>query len=129
MTDLFLTALGLLVLLQVKHLFADYFLQTARMLSGRDEYLHLGRVQHAGLHAAFSLLAFLIVGATLVPALLICLAEGIVHYHIDWAKGRHGAARAYGPQDAGFWRAFGVDQFAHQITYVAMIWLWGAYAL
>lgn len=118
------TALILLTLLQVKHLFADYFLQTPRMLSGRDEYIHLGRAQHAGLHAVFSVGAFLVIGAPVMFTLMLCLAEWVVHYHIDWAKGRHTAIKKHGPNEAGYWRAFGVDQLMHQLTYVAMIWLW-----
>ena len=120
------TALILLVLLQVKHLFADYFLQTRRMLTGRDEYLHLGRAQHAGLHGILSVVALLLVGAAPLITLVICLIEAVVHYHIDWAKGMHSTARQHGPTDASYWRAFGVDQLLHQLTYVAMIWAWAA---
>lgn len=125
----FETVLGLLILLQVKHVLADFFFQTKRMLSGRNEYLHLGRMQHAGMHAVFSVVALLVVGAPLVFTLVLCLIEGVVHYHIDWAKGRHSAATNYAPTDGGYWRAFGVDQLLHQLTYVAMIWAWGMYAL
>ena len=123
------TALVLLVLLQVKHLFADYFLQTPRMLSGRDEYLHLGRVQHAGLHGLFSVVALLLVGAPVVFTLVLCVVEAVVHYHIDWAKGRYSANKQHGPTDAGYWRAFGTDQLLHQLTYVAMVWAWAAFAV
>ena len=51
MTQLALSILILLSLLQVKHMFADYFLQTRKMLEGRGAYLHLGRAQHALVHA------------------------------------------------------------------------------
>ncbi|OAN74085.1 hypothetical protein A8B82_18880 [Sulfitobacter sp. EhC04] len=118
----------LLTLLQVKHLFADYFLQTPRMLSDRARYLHLGRVQHAGVHTGLSLVALLLVGVGPMLALVIFLAEGVAHFHIDWIKGRHAESSGKGPDQAGYWHAFGVDQMMHQLTYVAMLWavvVWG----
>lgn len=118
------TGLILLFFLQIKHLFADYFLQTPRMLSGRGQYVHLGRAQHAGLHAVFSLIIFLVAGAGVVFSLLLCLGEAVVHYHIDWGKGRHSDKTGYTPADPGYWRAFGTDQLLHQLTYLAMIWIW-----
>ena len=127
-TALNLTLL-LLILLQVKHLFADYFLQTSRMLMNRTAYVHLGRAQHAGLHAVFSVVIFLLLGAPLVFILVLCLLEWVVHYHIDWAKARHSEKAQNGPEDAAYWRAFGVDQFMHQLTYVAMIWAWAFFTL
>ena len=123
------TALVLLTLLQVKHLFADFFLQTPRMLGGRDRYFHLGRGEHAGLHALLSLIAFLVIGAPLAFAFVLCLVEMALHYHIDWIKGRYSDRVADTPADASYWRAFGADQLAHQLTYLAMVWAWGVYAL
>lgn len=124
MTAALQTALVLLVLLQVKHLFADFYLQTQRMLAGRDEYLHVGRAQHAGLHGLFSFVAFVIIGAPALFSIILCAAEAVLHYHIDWAKGWHGARKNYGPTDAAYWRAFGLDQLLHQLTYVGMVWIW-----
>lgn len=122
------TALILLVLLQVKHMFADFFLQTPRMLSGRDEYIHIGRMQHVAIHGALSVPAFLIIGAPLVFTVVLIIVEVVVHYHIDWGKGRHSATTQHGPADAGYWRAFGLDQLLHQLTYVAMVWIWAGVA-
>lgn len=121
------TALILLALLQVKHLFADFFLQTPRMLEGRDRYIHLGRAEHAGLHGLLSLIAFLVVGAPLEFTLVLCVLEMAAHYHIDWAKGRYSVKVGDTPADASYWRAFGADQLAHQLTYLAMVWAWGAF--
>ena len=122
------TALILLVLLQVKHLFADFFLQTPRMLGGRDRYFHLGRTEHSALHALLSIIAFLVLGVPLAFTFLLCLIEMALHYHIDWIKGRHSEKSGDTPMDARYWRAFGGDQLAHQLTYIAMVWAWGVYA-
>lgn len=123
------TGLLLLTLLQVKHLFADFFLQTPRMLSNREVYLHFGRAEHALLHSVLSFLAMMIVGAPLLFSATLAALELVLHYHIDWLKGRHSEIQQHTPADAGFWRAFGTDQLAHQLTYVAMIWAWGSYAI
>jgi hypothetical protein len=119
--------LVLLCLLQAKHMFADFFLQTKIMLDGRDTYAHFGRFLHAGVHAAGSAIAFLCVASPLSFILPVVLAEWIVHFHIDWWKGRHTSIQKLTPKDAGFWRATGVDQAMHQFTYVAMVGLWIAY--
>lgn len=114
----------LLCLLQIKHLFADFFLQTPKMLSGRDEYLHTGRAQHAGVHALGSVVVFLLMGASVGFILLICLAEWVVHFHIDYGKAHYSEKKELTPQQAVFWRAMGTDQCLHQLTYIAMTAVW-----
>ncbi|WP_082181829.1 DUF3307 domain-containing protein [Aestuariivita boseongensis] len=128
MTELALQILILLSLLQIKHMFSDYFLQTSRMLEGRGTYFHMGRAQHALVHAVGSLICLLIVGAPIGVILVLILLEWVVHFHIDWAKAAYTATKGHGPADAGFWRAAGFDQFLHQMTYVAMIWAWLVFA-
>lgn len=122
MSDPVLFVLGLLFLLQAKHLFADFYLQTTRMLRDRGRYLHFGRLQHAGLHGIGSLVALVLVGVPTALALLVSAIELAVHFHIDWAKGRWSDHTGHGPDEAGYWRAFGVDQALHQWTYLAMVW-------
>ncbi|WP_394356569.1 DUF3307 domain-containing protein [Sedimentitalea todarodis] len=114
----------LFCLLQIKHMFADYFMQTPRMLADRAVYVHVGRAQHAAIHAAGSAIAFFLIGAPIGFIVAICAAEWVVHFHIDWGKARHGEASGCGPNDAGFWRAAGIDQALHQLTYIAMVWAW-----
>ncbi|MFK7755138.1 MAG: DUF3307 domain-containing protein [Sedimentitalea sp.] len=123
------TVLILLCLLQIKHMFADYFLQTPRMLSGRGEYWHMGRAQHAGVHSVFSALVLGIMGTTPVMMVVLVVGEWIVHFNIDWAKARYSEFRGYTPTQAGFWRAAGFDQALHQLTYVGMVWIWAGAAL
>ncbi len=121
------TALFLLCLLQIKHMFADYYLQTSKMLSGRGEYFHLGRAQHAGIHAIGSIIAFLILGTPLIFTLVVAALEWFVHFNIDYAKARYSDAKGFDPSQAGFWRAAGTDQALHHLTYVAMVWAWAVH--
>lgn len=114
----------LMCLLQIKHMLADYFLQTKSMLDGRDEYAHFGRFLHAGVHAVGTFIALLVVGAHLSFILPVILAEWAIHFHIDWWKGRHTTDQNLTPADAAYWRASGIDQALHQFTYVAIVGLW-----
>jgi hypothetical protein len=114
----------LICLLQIKHMFADYFLQTPKMLSGRGEYLHVGRAQHAGIHALGSALVLLVMGAGLPFLLIVVLVEWFVHFNIDWGKAKLSDSLGYGPDQAGYWRLAGLDQALHQLTYVAMTLVW-----
>lgn len=116
------SALALLVLFQIKHMFADYFLQTPKMLTGREKYWHMGRAQHAGVHLIGSVLVLLPFGLTPVFFVVLVVTEWVVHFNIDWAKARYSMARQHTPIDAGFWQAAGVDQALHQLTYIAMVW-------
>ena len=118
------TVLALFALLQVKHTFADYFMQTQRMLSNRGVYAHFGRVQHVGVHAILTLLVVLFMGLPLSVAFALAAIDGILHFHIDWLKGRHSERTGEGPETKGYWRAFGIDQLAHQLSYIGMIWFW-----
>jgi hypothetical protein len=117
------SALILLVLLEIKHLFADYFLQTPIMLANRGKYVHPGRALHCGVHIAGSAVAMGICGVPIGLLGTLLLLEWLVHYHIDFAKGAWSNHLDHGPKDAGYWRAFGVDQFLHQLTYVIMVWV------
>lgn len=105
-------------------MFADFFFQTPRMLTDRERYIHFGRMQHVALHAIGSAIVFAVVLASPVFILATVVLEAIVHYHIDWAKGRYSWATGFTPKDAAYWRAVGVDQALHQLTYVAMVALW-----
>ncbi len=53
---------------------------------------------------------------------MICLAEFLVHYHIDWIKECMGRKYMLTPDRIGFWRLHGSDQALHQLTYLAMLW-------
>ncbi len=118
------TVLVLLVLLQIKHLFADFFMQTPKMLTGRSTYIHMGRAQHAAIHSAGSVLVFLIFGAPLPFIAIVVLLEWVVHFHIDWCKAAYSEMKGHTPQMPAFWHAMGVDQALHHLTYVAMTAAW-----
>ena len=116
----------LLVMLQIKHLVADYGLQFGFMLRGREDFLHAGRLAHVAIHAIGSGLALIVVGTQAGLLLIVVLAESAAHYLIDWSKAAWVAKRALTPRDRGFWWATGADQCLHQLTYLAVGWVWFA---
>lgn len=125
MDDMILT-LVLLAGLQVKHLLADFVLQTSFMLAGKGRYGHIGGLSHAALHGVLSLPILLLAagvfaGPSLGLVLLIVLVEVLVHYHLDWAKERWVRYHAVTSSHPGFWRAIGIDQSLHQLTYLMMV--------
>ena len=121
-----LTVLGLVLLLQVKHVVADYMLQNAYILANRRIYGHPGGLLHVAIHLAGSLAALLVLGTG--PGLLAALlaAEAVVHYHLDWAKDNFVARRGLTTTDRVYWYAAGIDQGLHQATYLAMAAAWAA---
>jgi len=53
--------------------------------------------------------------------ILICgLIDLVVHYHVDWLKVKFGSKDITNPQ---YWREFGADQLAHQLTYLLFAYL------
>jgi len=122
------TVLLLLCLLQIKHMFADYYLQTPKMLSGRGTYFHLGRAQHAAVHVLGSVIIFALFRAPVEFILIVAALEWIVHFHIDFAKASYSDKKRLQPNQAAFWRAAGLDQCLHNLTYIAMAWAWVSFA-
>lgn len=111
----------ILLLMQVKHLLADYVWQTGWMVANKGRYGHPGGIAHAGMHAVFSLVVVLVTGFTPLLALGLALFEFVVHYHVDWSKDQILRRRALDAKMREYWIWTGVDQFAHQITMLAMI--------
>lgn len=117
----------LVLLLQIKHLVADFFLQNAYILDNRRFYGHPGGLLHVAIHLVGSLIVLVVVGTTTAVLLPILAVEAIVHYHLDWSKDNFVAARSLTPRDPVYWYATGVDQALHHLTYLGMA-LWWAVA-
>ena len=112
--------IGVLAILQVKHLFVDFFFQTPRQIAMKGVYGHPMGLAHAGQHAVASLPIFLMMPVAPEVAALVIGGEFVVHYHIDWVKAVVGDRYGWTVRDKEYWRGFGSDQFAHQATYLAI---------
>ena len=113
-----------LFLLFTKHLIIDFPLQTPYQWMNKGTYGHPGGLLHAGLHALGTLFVFLIVGASIEGAIILAVIDGIVHYHIDWAKmninSRYGWKADTSPH---FWTLLGINQYLHALTYLLLVTL------
>jgi hypothetical protein len=111
------TFLIILFLLQIKHVLADFVWQTDAQLKYKGVYGHPLGVEHSVIHSALTAVIFLIFFG-IQPAIFAGLIDFFLHYHIDYVKMR------YGEKDIAqkrFWIHFGLDQFAHQATYIILI--------
>jgi hypothetical protein len=107
-----------------KHFWADFVFQTSYQYLNKGRYGHPGGLLHTAIHVVMTIPVFLILApASATHAALILLAESLIHYHMDWAKERAQRINAWGPAQAAFWRALGVDQLVHGMTYVLIVWM------
>lgn len=116
--------LALLFLLQVKHYYADFVIQTYMQTVKKGVWLHPIGISHSIDHAWCTLLALLIFNffhrTDVLVILAVGLAEAFIHYIIDFVKVKYGIKDNTKPL---FWNQFGLDQLAHQLTYLAMVFV------
>lgn len=118
--------LACFVILQIKHFVADFVWQTDRMVLEKGIYGARYGLYHSGIQALGTFLAF----AWLHPLLGLTTAiiDFVAHYHIDWAKININRKYNYTPKDHKFWFWLGLDQLAHQLTYVFLVgWVFFAF--
>jgi len=121
MTDPAQIALVGVLILLVKHLVFDFFLQTRFQYQNKGIYGHPGGFVHAGLHALGTAPVFLWIAPSMRLAAAIMAGEFVVHYHVDWVKEQVNKRMQLTAEQAPFWWTLGVDQFLHGATYVAIV--------
>jgi hypothetical protein len=113
--------LFLLFLLQVKHWYADFVIQTYMQTIKKGVWLHPVGISHSLDHIWGTLVALLIFNIVLplsaITMLAVALLEGIIHYIIDFVKVKFGSKDM---TKSLFWNQFGMDQLAHQLTYLGI---------
>lgn len=107
------------ILLQIKHFLADFVWQTDRMVYEKGIYGARHGLYHSGIQAAGTFLAFSWLHPSL--GLATALIDFLAHYHIDWAKININNKFRYTLKDRSFWIWLGVDQLAHQLTYILLV--------
>jgi hypothetical protein len=111
----------LLLLLQIKHWYSDFKVQTYQQTVKKGIYADPVGISHSLDHIYTSMIVLLVFCFyKVLPAgdiVVVSILEGIIHYHIDWVKVRFGCKDHTQPL---FWNQFGLDQLAHQVTYLAM---------
>jgi hypothetical protein len=107
----------ILALLQLKHWYVDFVNQTPDEVANKGTYGNWAGLMHSIKHglATIVVLSYFI---TVPWALILGLIDFVVHYHVDWAKMNYGNRDITTKQ---FWNHLGLDQMAHQITYIAIV--------
>jgi hypothetical protein len=106
------------ILFSVKHVLADFVLQTSWMWRTKDkEHGWIAALAaHAGCHAAFTLALALVIN----PALWwLGVVDFAFHATIDRARAVLGRRLGLVPGRSGWWWLFGTDQALHQLTHFA----------
>jgi hypothetical protein len=115
--------LALLLLLQIKHCYADFYLQTYQQTVKKGVWGDPIGISHTLEHMYCSAVAIVLfsffVSVNAFYVIAAVLLEGVAHYVIDYSKVKYGSKDNTKPI---FWTQFGLDQLAHQLTYVWMIW-------
>jgi len=118
------TMLLLVTLLLVKHAVADFFLQRAFMFKDKHIYAGPGGISHASIHGSLTFLAIVICLPNLwLFAVLFGLVDAVAHYHIDYVKSNWNVRTQALPSETRYWYAFGLDQMAHFLTYVLIVYI------
>ena len=104
-----------LICLQLKHWYIDFVNQTEEEIKAKVVY---GKsINHSAKHAIGTMIAIIIAtGIDYISfAVILGFLDLMAHYHIDWVKARWGHTK--------FWPVVGLDQMAHQLTYIGIVYL------
>lgn len=111
-----------LVLLQIKHWYIDFVNQTSEEVQHKGIYFDWRGMKHSIKHgiATFLILSLVTGFQYIVFALFLAIVDFVTHYHIDWVKMNYGNRDIQNPQ---FWNHLGLDQMAHQVVYILIVYL------
>lgn len=109
----------LLALLFAKHWVVDFVIQTQAEVDNKGTYGNAHGIVHSLKHGVGTFIVFFAFVADWPFAVVVGSIDAVIHYHIDWIKMRFGTKDMY---TKAFWRQFGLDQLAHALTYVMLVW-------
>lgn len=110
----------LYILLQIKHWYIDFAAQTHTEIEHKGIYGSMQGMTHSIKHGIGTLMCILaITGQSyFIYALILAIIDAVIHYHIDWTKMNYGNRDITKPE---FWNHLGLDQMAHQLTYLFIL--------
>lgn len=105
-----------------KHFILDFICQGPFQYLNKGEYGHPGGLLHSGLQALGTLLVFFVLGCPFFWAFMLGVLDGVIHYHIDWAKIKINKRFDLRPDNSEkFWWLLGLDQYLHYLTYLLLV--------
>ncbi len=104
-----------MLLFTVKHIIADFLLQTAWMAHGKDQKTGWGLplLVHCLIHLAVALALILIIAPRFW---FVAFIDFAIHFVIDRLKGITSSHYGLTPEHPWFWTVIGVDQALHHLT-------------
>jgi hypothetical protein len=110
-----------LVLMQIKHFICDYPLQTSYILGKFKDYPEYVKplAAHCGVQAIGTLILCLLFSWPLWFVLL----DFVSHFVIDRVKASPKLGGRYKPDNPRFWHCLGLDQLAHHLIGILMVYL------
>ena len=114
------TILLILILLQIKHWYIDFVNQSEEEVKHKGIYLNWIGVKHSLKQGTGTMLCFIPFVYYPEVCVIFGLIDFILHYHIDYCKMHWGNRDIKTPN---FWAQLGLDQMAHQLTYIGLVYL------
>jgi type III secretory pathway component EscU len=107
---------SILVLLQIKHWYIDFVNQSDIEVTHKGIYLDWLGMKHSVKHGLATFIIFWFF-TWMEVSLIIGIIDFLFHYHIDYIKMRFGNRDV---KTKEFWAQLGLDQLAHQLTYIGI---------
>lgn len=101
----------------IKHFYVDFVHQTPEHVQFKGVYGHFKGIEHSLWHGFLTAVIFWIWFEP-IWAIFIGLIDFVLHYHIDYVKMQYGERD---PSKKAYWVHFGLDQLAHNLTYIILI--------
>lgn len=110
----------LLLFLFIKHYIADFLLQTDWIVTqkAKNPFVLAFHCFEHSIATAIVLFFF----TNFSTLLIICVAECVVHFGIDYIKASPRFLGKYKPPTTAFFNLLGLDQLLHSITYLGIAW-------
>ena len=111
-----------LALLQIKHWYIDFVNQSNIEVASKGIYGDFHGLMHSAKQGIGTTLCILfVVGLPYAFFAAVCgIIDFVVHYHVDWLKMNYGNRDITTP---AFWNHLGLDQMAHQLTYLFIAYM------
>jgi hypothetical protein len=110
----------ILFLLFIKHWYIDFVNQSAEEIKGKGIYGNAHGVMHSIKHGLVTATVMLCFVYDPLVAIVLGFIDFVLHYHIDYCKIRFGNRDV---TTTAFWAQLGLDQLAHAVTYLWLVWL------
>jgi hypothetical protein len=117
------TALVFAATLMVKHVVCDGPFQSLAMVRAKGNYGRPLGLLHAAIHVAGTFAVCVAFGLELQLSALLAGLDGVLHYHVDFAKEKTIRQQGWSTKDSPYWWALTTDQALHHLTYLLITYL------